>query len=650
MERTAMLHKVHPRGLIVFAHDIFMAALSFVLSVYLRLDFWIFEYLSDTWLVAGALFTAIASVVFWSSGLYRGVWRYASLNDLWAITRAVSLAVVIFAFTMFIWVRLEPLPRSVLVIEWFVLMALLGGPRFFYRLLKDRQFGFERAAQPGERIPVLLAGAADGAEMFLRALRQSPDAPYRVVGILSEGAGRVGREIHGVQVVDTLENLDRAVARLKSEGAAPQRLILTKDDMDGQRVGELLDKAAALGLTLARLPKITDLKAGLSDKVEIKPVAVEDLLGRPQVPLDRDAMARLIGGRRVLVTGAGGSIGSELVRQVAALGPAALTLLDNSEYALYRIDLEVSESFPDIPRSAVIADVRDTVRLQDAFDTARPEVVFHAAALKHVPMVENNILEGVATNTLGTVNVADACRAHGARQMVLISTDKAVNPTSIMGATKRLAEIYCQARDLEARTGNDASAATRFVTVRFGNVLGSTGSVVPLFRRQLEHGGPLTVTHPDMRRYFMTIREAVELVLQAAALGAGETGGEVPPGNICVLDMGEPVKIIDLARQMVRLAGLKPEVDVKIEVVGLRPGEKLFEEIFHGSEPLMETSAPGILLAAPRAADINAIEQAVDRLGAACGGLDRSEALRVLHELVPEYAGEATDGKAAASG
>ncbi len=645
-----MLHKIQPRGLIVFAHDIVMAALSFVLSVYLRLDFWIFEYLSDTWLVAGALFTAIAAAVFWSSGLYRGVWRYASLNDLWAITRAVSLTVVIFAFTMFIWVRLEPLPRSVLVIEWFVLMALLGGPRFFYRLLKDRQFGFERAARPGERIPVLLAGAADGAEMFLRALRQSSDAPYRVVGILSEGPGRVGREIHGVQVVDTLENLNDAVARLKRDGAAPQRLILTKDDMDGQRVGELLDRAAALGLTLARLPKMTDLKAGLSDKMEIKPVAVEDLLGRPQVPLDKDAMARLIGGKRVLVTGAGGSIGSELVRQVAALGPAALTLLDNSEYALYRIDLEASENFPAIPRSAEIADVRDKARLEEVFTTTRPEVVFHAAALKHVPMVEANVLEGIATNTLGTVNVADACRRHGTRQMVLISTDKAVNPTSVMGAAKRLAEIYCQARDLEARTGAGAETVTRFVTVRFGNVLGSTGSVVPLFRRQLEHGGPLTVTHPDMRRYFMTIREAVELVLQAAALGAGETGGEVPPGNICVLDMGEPVKIIDLARQMIRLAGLKPDVDVKIEIVGLRPGEKLFEEVFHGAEPLMETTSPGILLAAPRAADINAVEQAVDRLVAVCGGLDRSQALRVLHELVPEFARPASDGKAAASG
>jgi len=371
------------------------------------------------------------------------------------------------------------------------------------------------------------------------------------------------------------------------------------------------------------------------------------LLGRPQVPLDRQSMARLVSGKRVLVTGAGGSIGSELARQVAALGPERLTLLDQSEYALYRIDLEVSETFPEIERKSEIADVRNAVRLNQVFTETEPHIVFHTAALKHVPMVEHNILEGVGTNVLGTINVADACRSHGIAHMVLISTDKAVNPTSVMGATKRLAECYCQARDIEGRaSGFDA---TRYVTVRFGNVLGSTGSVVPLFQRQLENGGPLTVTHPDMSRYFMTTREAVELVLQAAALGAGETDGEVPAGNICVLDMGEPVKIIDLARQMTRLAGLRPEKDIAIEIIGPRPGEKLFEEVFHGGEPLVATECAGILLAAPRAADINAVEQAVANLRSACAGLDRSGALNVLRELVPEFTGDTDDDQTVAA-
>jgi FlaA1/EpsC-like NDP-sugar epimerase len=629
-----------------------MAALSFAISVYLRMDFWILEYHRETWLAAATLFTAIAAMVFWLSGLYRGVWRYASLNDLWAITRAVSLTVVIFAFAMFLWVRLESQPRSVLVIEWFVLMALLGGPRFLYRLLKDRRFGLEKSAlATGEAIPVLLVGAGDGTELFLRALRQGSDANYRAVGILSESTGRVGREIHGVQVIDTVANLPRAVAQLKAKGTAPRRVILTKDDMDGARVRQLVDAAGSLGLTLARLPKLTDFKRGITDKLEIKPVDVEDLLGRPQVPLDRDAMARLIAGRRVLVTGAGGSIGAELVRQIAALQPAQLTLVDHSEYALYRIDLEASENFPALKRESRIADVRDAGRISQVFAEVRPEVVFHAAALKHVPMVENNVVEGIATNTVGTVNVADACREFGVGHMVVISTDKAVNPSSVMGATKRLAEIYCQARDIEAAA---TGSGTRFVTVRFGNVLGSTGSVVPLFQRQLEHGGPLTITHPDMRRYFMTIREAVELVLQAAALGAGETGAGVPPGNICVLDMGEPVKIIDLARQMIHLAGLEPDRDVKIEVVGLRPGEKLFEEVFHGAEPPVPSPAAGILLAQPRAADIAAIEAAMARLRGACAKRDQRDAMAVLRDLVPEYAGDApapaAGAKAAASG
>ena len=617
-----------------------MAALSFILSVYLRLDLWILEYYSEEWLAATLLFTAIAAIIFWASGLYRGVWRYASLNDLWAIVRAVSLAVVIFAFAMFIWVRLEPLPRSVLVIEWFALMVLLGGPRFFYRLIKDRRFGLENINGDSERIPVLLAGAGNGAEMFIRALRQMPNANYRVVGILSETSGRIGREIHGVPVLDTLENLETVVSLLNQEHNGPLRLILTSDDIDGTRVRALLDSATALSLTLSRLPKITDLKAGISDKLEVKPIAVEDLLGRPQVPLDRLSMARLIEGKRVLVTGAGGSIGAELARQVAALSPENLILLDQSEYALYRIDLKVSEAYPKISRTIKIADVRDLLRLEKVFAETKPEIVFHAAALKHVPIVESNVLEGILTNVFGTVNVADASRKHCVSHIVLISTDKAVNPTSIMGATKRLAECYCQARDRLAETNS-----TRFITVRFGNVLGSTGSVVPLFRRQLEQGGPLTITHPDMSRFFMTIREAVELVLQAAALGAGETNGEVPLGNICVLDMGDPVKIIDLARQMIRLAGLRPYKDVDIKVVGLRPGEKLYEEIFHGSESLVPTECAGILLAAPRAADINAIERGLKRLRGNCNKTDQRDAILTLRELVPEYIGNDNDKK-----
>jgi len=646
-----MFHKIKSRGWIVYGHDIFMAALSFVLAVYLRLGFWVFEFYAEMWTTACALFTLICAVVFHASGLYRGVWRYASLNDLWAITRAVSIAVLVFAFVMFIWVRLEPLPRSVLLINWFVLMALLGGPRFFYRLLKDRRFDLRSENDDTERIPVLLVGAGDGAELFIRALRRSDDANYRVVGIVAEDSRRVGREIHGVQVKGATENMADVVDALRRQGMAPQRLILTKDDLDGAKVRRLLDQADELGMTLARLPKITDFKSGVADKLEIKPVAVEDLLGRPQVPLDRESMRRLMEDRRVMVTGAGGSIGSELARQICAFAPTEIALVDHSEFALYSIDLEISEIAPEIPRRAEIADVRDAERIDRLIAEFRPDILFHAAALKHVPMVERNVAEGVATNVFGTINVAGACRRHGVGAMVLISTDKAVNPTSVMGASKRIAESYCQALDLD-QSRPEAAASTRYLTVRFGNVLGSTGSVVPLFQRQLEQGGPLTVTHPDMTRYFMTIREAVELVLQASALAAGTTdgAGPVPKGNICVLDMGEPVRIFDLAQQMIRLAGLVPGEDVEIKIVGARPGEKLFEEVFHGGEPLVPTDCAGILLAAPRTADINAINEALERLQARCAAFDGDGVLDAIQDLVPEFTGNREDRRTAASG
>jgi O-antigen biosynthesis protein WbqV len=348
-------------------------------------------------------------------------------------------------------------------------------------------------------------------------------------------------------------------------------------------------------------------------------------------------MARLVQGRRVLVTGAGGTIGGELARQVAALGPASLTLLDHGEYVLYEIDLELREKHPEVIRRAVLADVRDEARIGRLFEEIRPELVFHAAALKHVPMVENDPLEGLLTNALGTRIVADAARAVGTIAMVFISTDKAVNPTSVMGASKRLAEMYCQAFDREARMGRDGM---RCITVRFGNVLGSTGSVVPLFRRQLERGGPLTVTHPDMRRYFMTVREAVGLVLQASVVGTTDPA-DVPPelaeGGIFVLDMGEPVKIVDLARRMIRLAGLRPEEDVEIRFTGLRPGEKLFEELFHGKEAPRPTAFPGLLVATPRTADAALVGRAIDEIAAAARGGTPRIALQQLGRLVPEF-------------
>lgn len=633
------------RGRLVFCHDVIMAAVSFVLSMYLRVGDNIFLYFDPpTLALAVTVFTTIAAATFLLTNLYRGVWRYASSPDMIAVTRAATITVLVFLLVLFVWTRLEPLPRSVPFINWLVLIALLAGPRFLYRLAKDRRMDRRLDAEAGHRVPVLLVGAGHEADLFIRALRNEPQRVYTAVGIVAEKRKRVGQQIHGVPVLGTVDDLPAVVSTLKARQRAPERIILTKERMDGAAVRGLLDTADALGLPLARLPRLTDFKAGDPAAAEVRPIALEDLLGRPQTPLDRAAMQAMIAGRRVAVTGAGGSIGSELVRQVAAFAPAELMLIEQSEFNLYTMEAEMRRLHPNLPSPAVIADVRDRDRIGRLFADFRPELVFHAAALKHVPLVESNPFEGLITNVFGTINVADAAVAAGTRAVVVVSTDKAINPTSIMGASKRIAERYCQALDLTAAAGG----GTRFVTVRFGNVLGSTGSVVPLFQRQIAAGGPVTVTHPDMKRYFMTTREAVELILQAAAMGRhdGAYGGK-----IFVLDMGEPVRIVDLARQMIRLSGLRPDHDIAIEYVGLRPGEKLFEELFHDAEDTVRTDWDGILLAAPETAHVDALRPDLEALRHVCDAANPAGLQIAIQRLVPEYGPDAPPAlQSAASG
>lgn len=633
------------RQTVAFLHDLLMAAAAFMIALVLRLgdEAW-------TWLVtalwpAMLLFTAVCGAVFLGTGLYRGVWRYASMNDLVAIIKAVSLSLAIFLPITFLVTRLDSLPRSWLVISWFVLIFLLGAPRMLYRVFKDQGFRHLLERDRHRRVPVLLVGAGDTAETFIREMGRDRDGAFEVLGAIDEKGTRIGRHIHGVPVFGRLDDMPEVLLRLARRDRKPQRVILTKP-LERDELDYVLELADSHGATVARLPRLTDFSGSVEERLQIRPIAIEDLLGRPQTPLDRPAMRRLIEGRRVLVTGAGGSIGAELTRQIAAFQPAGLTLCDNSEFNLYSIDLELGERFPDLPRRAVIADVRDRQRVDRLFAESRPELVFHAAALKHVPMVEFNPLEGLHTNVLGTRNVADACRRTEVAAMVLISTDKAVNPPNVMGASKRLAESYCQALDLLRQTNG---SGTRYITVRFGNVLGSTGSVVPLFQRQLAGGGPLTVTHPEMTRYFMTVREAVELVLQASALGIASPAAEA--GRLYVLDMGEPVKIVDLARQMIRLAGLKPDKDVAIRFTGLRPGEKLHEELFHGGESLMPTAHPGLKLAAPRTADAELLGRSLDELATLVQQGEAEKALRLLQRLVPEFrGGRAAEPRTAAAG
>ncbi|MBI3709085.1 MAG: polysaccharide biosynthesis protein [Proteobacteria bacterium] len=620
------------RPTVAYIHDLVVAALSFLIALYLRVGPDIQAYSSDFLLLSTALFTLVSAVVLWRMRLYRGIWRYASLNDLSAIARATTLIIVFFLPAMFLVTRLAELPRSLVVINWFVLMIMLAAPRIAYRFLKDGRLNLSYDPSQDRRVPVLLVGAGEIAEMFIQAMEHKSQADYRVVGLIDDSRGRIGRHIRNVEVLGLLDELGAVVERLSAQGERPQRLIIAKPEIDGARIGRLIDEADGLGLTVARLPQLTEFRAAAGERVELRPVALEDLLGRPQAVLDRPAMRALVHGRRVMVTGAGGTIGGELVRQIAEYGPAHLSLVDNSEYHLYLIDLELSERKPDLPRRPILADLRDRARIGRVVDDERPELVFHAAALKHVPMVEYNPVEGVLTNAIGTRNLAEACRAARVAAMVLISTDKAVNPSSVMGATKRLAEIYCQALDLAER---GQTGGTRFLTVRFGNVLGSTGSVVPLFQRQIAAGGPVTVTHAEVRRYFMTVREAVELVLQASALGAA--GDARMEGKILVLDMGEPVRILDLARRMISLSGRRPDTDIKIVLTGLRPGEKLNEQLFHAAEPLAPTTAKGILLASPRTADHAFLARGFDELEATARSGDSDGARAALKRLVPEF-------------
>jgi len=613
-----------------------MAAVSLIVSLYLRIGNGALDYEPRLTAIYIAGFTLIAGSVFLLTGLYRGIWRFASLPDLFNITRAVTLIVLVFLPVMFVLTRLETFPRSILLIDWFVLIALLGGPRLAYRLFKDRGIDHILERVKHQSVPVLLISAKEGADTFIREMRRDPRAAYHVVGVLADTPSRVGREIYRVPILGMIDSLETVVAQLDRRGKRPQKLLITAQNLPGDQIRRLLDRADALAIPLARLPRLTDFQRNLDNPERvIEPIALEDLLGRPQAVLDRDGMARLIQGRRVLVTGAGGTIGAELARQIAAFAPGRLVLVDNSEFALYGIELELRERSHIPTMIPLLRDVRERAQVDEVIEAEKPEIVFHAAALKHLPMVEANPIEGVLTNVIGSRNVAEAARAFGASLVVMISTDKAVNPTSVMGATKRIAESFCQALDIyEARRRAPFGHGTRYVTVRFGNVLGSTGSVVPLFRRQLATGGPLTVTDPEVSRFFMTVREAVELVLQASALSPEEGS---PRGKIFVLDMGEPVKIVDLAHQMIRLAGLRPNRDIAIEFIGLRPGEKLHEELFHAAEPLVPTASPAIRLAAPRTADYAMLARLIDELEEVARSRRQERVLRLVEQLVPEY-------------
>ncbi|MFN7039514.1 MAG: polysaccharide biosynthesis protein [Alphaproteobacteria bacterium] len=612
------------RSYFVFAHDLIAAALSYIVSMYLKFGTEFSQAGSKNQILFGGLvFIFISIIVLYSSKIHRAIWKYISIKDLIDITKATLIIILSFIAVTFVVNRLENFSRAMLGINWMVLVGFLCGPRILYRVSRERMALNKLEENENKKILILLLGINNNTELFLRSLSRLKFSEYKVIGVLDYNDARAGSYIYNVKIYGDYKNLPSIYNELQNKNLTPQKIIITEDHIEGSVVRNIFKVADNLGMTIAKLPKLTDFRSTSQETIEIKPIVIEDLLGRAQNALDRDGIFDLINKKRVLVTGAGGTIGSELTRQIMSYDPSIMILIEHSEYNLYIIDKEVRTLYPSIKIRSILNDIRNEKHLDKIFKEERPEIVFHAAALKHVPLVEDNIVEAVSTNIIGTKNVADKSIEYNVEQMLLISTDKAVNPTSMMGVTKRIAENYIQFLG--------SNHETKFATVRFGNVLGSSGSVIPLFESQLKAGGPITITHPEMTRYFMTVREAVELVLQAALLARNSENNN----NIFVLDMGEPIKIKDLALQMIKMAGLRPNLDIEIKYTGIRPGEKLFEELFYNEENRLNTDCKSIMLA--QSSSINNIRELIEIIQNAVSEYDNNKLLDLIKNNVPEY-------------
>ena len=575
------------RTVVATLHDIIAAVLAWAFAYWLRFNFDIPPQFVQSighnliWVVGAQ------SIIFLAFGLYRGIWRFASIPDLRRIGFAVATSAVAVPTLLFMLDRMQVVPRSVLVLDPMLLFMIMGGSRFLFRAWKD---GHLLSLKQLGANPVIVIGAGAAAATLLRDLAK--DSRWRVVGLVDDNPAKKGLRLHGVTVLGTLDDLGKAALRLGVKHA-----IVAIPGASAKQRRRAAEIAVTAALEVLTVPSLSDVLSGKVSVSQVRRVELEDLLGRDAVELDNAGLHGLLADKVVLVTGAGGSIGAELCRQIAAFKPSRLVLFELSELALFSIEQEFVQRYPQLPISLIVGDAKDRALLDQTFAALRPQVVFHAAAYKHVPLMENeNAWAAVKNNVAGTSCVARAALAHGVEKFVLISTDKAVNPTNVMGASKRLAERVCQGLQKTAST-------TRFVAVRFGNVLGSSGSVIPHFREQIERGGPVTVTHPDIVRYFMLIPEATQLVLQAALMGKG--------GEIFVLDMGEPVKIMDLARDMIRLSGFS-EDDIHIAISGLRPGEKLFEELLADSETTLLTPHAKLRISRANGAPDNAWLAALD--------------------------------------
>ncbi|MGB7543612.1 MAG: nucleoside-diphosphate sugar epimerase/dehydratase [Burkholderiales bacterium] len=600
------------RALLAFGHDVVMSVLAWMLAFWLRFNLDIPADFLQVLVHRLPYVALVHAVVFWALGLYRGLWRYASLPDLQRIVVAVGVSALAVPALLSLLRLGVSVPRSVYLIAPILLAGAMSGSRLLYRAWKERRvLGVIRHPEAN---PVLVLGAGTAAAALLKDLANSRE--WRVVGLLDDDPAKRGGEIVGVKILGPLDAAGETARRLDVAHA-----IIAMPGATHSLRKRAVDLCAAAGLRVMTVPAYADIVSGRISVSALRKVELDDLLGRDPVQLDDAGLHGLLGGKVVMVTGAGGSIGAELCRQIARFEPKLLLLFELNEYALYSIEEEFRAGRRGVPIACVIGDVKNAVRIEATLARYRPSVVFHAAAYKHVPLMEiDNAWEAVQNNVLGTLRLARAAQAHGVEKFVLISTDKAVNPTNVMGASKRLSEQACQALQREA--------GAHFVMVRFGNVLGSTGSVIPKFREQIARGGPVTVTHPEITRYFMSISEAAQLVLQAGWMGRG--------GEIFVLEMGEPVRIVDLARDMIRLSGLGVE-DIRIEFTGLRPGEKLYEELLSDRENTLPTPHPKLRIATADGAPGEAWLADLERWLAQPRCLGDDEVKRELTLRVPEY-------------
>ncbi len=600
------------RRSIVFVSDLLLIAIALCSSFLLRFDFSIpADTLSLFWecLIVVLL---VKPLVFISIGFYQSMWRYASLQDGIEIFKGVTIASILAVASVFFLRQFTPIPRSIFLLDWILLFTMLAASRLIWRIYRESYIVRRSCSGPRS----VIVGAGEAGSLLLKEIRRHPHTAYNIIGFIDDDPDKKGMKLHGISVLGSTRKLKEIIRINEIED-----VIIAMPSADSKAIRNIVDSCKNANVTFKTLPSIGELIDGTLSISQIKNVEIEDLLGREPVAMDKELIGGYLTGKRVLITGAAGSIGSEICRQVALFKPAKLILLDQAETPLYEIEKELTAAFPELRILPMIADVRDKNLVELVFEEFTPQVVFHAAAYKHVPMMEYNPAQAVLNNIFGSINIANAANRFKAQHFVMISTDKAVNPTNVMGATKRAAEIYIQAL---SRT-----SPTKFTTVRFGNVLGSNGSVIPLFKEQIAKGGPITVTDKRIIRYFMTIPEATQLVLQAGSMGNGS--------EILVLDMGEPVRIVDLAEELIRLSGLTPYEDIDIVFTGLRPGEKLFEELLIDGEGIMPTTHQKIRLLASVKIEMAPVESELELISAAARSNDICELIESLKRLVPEF-------------